>query len=310
MNKIQTAVLSQYHFLLQILEGSGKGQSFRIFPPRVSIGRVDCNIIINDPKVSRTQCILYFKPEGIALEDQANKGNTIVNEKPVQKVILQHKDILQFGDTKIQFIIQDPNFDAEKNKKNFEVIQGKKDDAKEKKSSPMFYFLVVIIVLLLALILLSTTKKQELPALKTQAEINKEIEASTKIQEEIRLKQSQVPQAIQESKHEAQKHFIRGFRDYQNEQYSRALEAFRTALSLDPDHEMSKRYKTLSTKKRQELIDKQMELGEKYKSKNMYDRCAASFEAVLYIINNRKISKYQLAREKMLECQLLKGGNK
>lgn len=312
MSQIQAFNLNQYHFFIQIIDGAGKGQSFRIFPPRVVIGRgPECNIQINDNKVSRVQFEIHFKPEGLVIEDKALKGTTVVNKKSVQTHILQHKDIIHIGDTQIQFNIHDPQAQITGANRNFEVIQGqgKSTDAEKKQKSPMFYFLAVVILLLVGLLLVTSTETKEPIKLKTQEEIQKEIEESEKIKNDILQRQSQISALQQESKKEAQKHFIRGFRDYQNEQYSRSLEAFRTSLSLDPDHTMSKRYKTLANKKRQELIDHQMELGEKYRSKQMYDRCAAAFESVLYIINNRKVNKYQLAREKMLECQLLKGGN-
>ena len=43
-----------FKFMLTVQNGPDTGATFQLLPPRVSIGRgADCNVILNDPRVSR-----------------------------------------------------------------------------------------------------------------------------------------------------------------------------------------------------------------------------------------------------------------
>jgi pSer/pThr/pTyr-binding forkhead associated (FHA) protein len=311
-------------FALKIIQGPHKGDVYRISPPGLLIGRdaTTCKIALMDPRISRQQCRIDFHPQGLSIEDLSGKNTTLVNGASIQQPHeLQKGDQIQLGDTLLSFEIIESSTSS-----NLKVAPSFNMGLGQKKESPttstysgpqksykgyMIIGALVAILVVLYFALPDKTKSGSSSKVQTTEELNKAIEEVQKRQQEIELaKGDLVDQSTQSyyNYYTAEKNYIRGLRDYQNGKYNRALEAFQTALAVNPKHPTARRYYRLAEKKRQESVDQHMDLGRKYKEKNQYRMCISEFEKVLQIINQPSQKKYQLAKEQIKECRLCQGG--
>ncbi|MNS87335.1 hypothetical protein D3C72_1212740 [compost metagenome] len=103
----------------------------------------------------------------------------------------------------------------------------------------------------------------------------------------------------------AQENFIRGFRDFQQGQYSRAREAFQVVLNLDPENELAKRYYHLSKIKFDEMVKFSMIQGNRYREKRNWRMCQSSYTVVMTMLQNRKDDPtFREAKQLLEECKL------
>ena len=106
---------------------------------------------------------------------------------------------------------------------------------------------------------------------------------------------------------EAQAHYLMGFRDFQKGNYSRAMKSFETARAIDPNHEMAKRYYSLSARQRDEFVARHLLEGRRYKEKNMYTRCVSSLDKALKALGETSDQDLKVKEAKALrnECDAL-----
>lgn len=151
-----------------------------------------------------------------------------------------------------------------------------------------------------------TTKKTEV-GLRTDGDIIKSIEQSAGAVDQLR-KQKEVSGHDSLQYKTAQEHYVRGFRDYRNGQYSRAMESFQAALSFFPSHELARKYLIESQKKFDEMVKFHMNQGRKYYGKNNLRLCRSSFANVMIMVKRPDDKNYREARQYYDECDLrLKG---
>jgi phosphoserine phosphatase RsbU/P len=74
-----------------------------------SVGRkVDKDLVIADPRVSRDHALIMLEPEGFFLVDQGSKHGTFVNGERVQRQKLERNDRLEFGARDSTYAIFNP----------------------------------------------------------------------------------------------------------------------------------------------------------------------------------------------------------
>ena len=99
--------------------------------------------------------------------------------------------------------------------------------------------------------------------------------------------------------------FVRGMRDYQLGNYTRAQEFFQLVLNLDPDHALAKRHLYLSKVRFDELIQEKLMLGESYFKKHNFRMCESMYSQVMDMLSGKNNDqKFQLAEKKARECEL------
>lgn len=306
MNAVKLNLFKAIDFLIKVESGPDAGKLFRIQPPKIIIGREQsCQIILKDPKVSRQQCVIQFGDNIICL-DLSSRKSTFVNGKPAHNQILRPGDTITFGDTTLKF-------HARANAIQTPQLQGQtltKQDEKQQAGKPMLIFIAVMAVLFCAFLMLEETTAPKIEEkLATQSDVDKQIQESkdrtTLIRESYEKKKK-----LSENKYlyNVEKHFISGFRDFQNGQYGRAIDSFGTTIATDQSHVRALQYAKTARKQRDDLIDTHLQDGAKYKDKLMYNRCAAEFEKAIVLIDNVHSKKYELARTQYDECRLLKAG--
>ncbi len=74
-----------------------------------SVGRkVDKDLVIADPRVSRDHAIIVLEPEGFFLVDQGSKHGTFINGERIQRQKLERNDRLEFGARDSTYAIFNP----------------------------------------------------------------------------------------------------------------------------------------------------------------------------------------------------------
>lgn len=145
--------------------------------------------------------------------------------------------------------------------------------AEQSGSRTNLYIIVVIIgIFMFWLLTDDTAKKKSEINIRTEADITRAIEDSAKAVQELQTSQSKAGQDTIQYK-AAQEHYIKGFRDYRQGQYSRAQQSFQAALSLYPAHELARKYYVQSQRKFEEQLDRTMSQGRKYYQK-IISECA------------------------------------
>lgn len=140
-------------------------------------------------------------------------------------------------------------------------------------------------------------------AIRNTSESIRDVVAAEKRTQEMMSMKKEKYESVQYKR--AQENFIKGFRDFQQGQYSRAREAFQVVLNLDPENELAKRYYQLSKIKFDELVKFNMIQGNRYREKRNWRMCQSNYSNVLAMLQNRKDdSTFKEAKQFFEECSL------
>jgi len=304
----QIAVTPKFEARLKILNGSQKNSIFKILSSKINIGRSpDCHIQLTDPKCSRLHAMIEFLPEGIIITEFSDKGRMSVNQQVTSRAVLVNNTPIKMGDTELLFIIEDLNTKAlqtsgSPNSLSSDVnpmssgVQGQGPTEQKPKRNNKMMIYVVLILLFLAWVLFSDSGKSKKidVKIKTLDEAKRNIEISEKLREEL-LKKSRLRGRKNPQYRQAQKFYLRGFRDFKNGNYDRSLDLFQTCVSLYSRHILCRRYSMLSQKKLDELRQYNMILGREYFEKNQFKQCIQAYRFVMTSIKDPNNGLYKEA---------------
>ena len=101
---------------LTVIEGDLKGKSFDITGVGTyTIGRRDCDIVLDDEKVSRKHAsIIIVQADRYAVQDLASRNGTFVNGVRLSRRNIQHNDLIRIGNTTLRFTVFDGPVPVEK----------------------------------------------------------------------------------------------------------------------------------------------------------------------------------------------------
>lgn len=309
-----------FKFMLTVREGPDAGASFQLLPPRVSIGRDSvCNVVLSDPRVSRDAAVIEFSMEQITIQITNNRQVLQVNGETATRFSLKNGDVIRLGESELIFFIEAlalgsggrPLSSAPQIHQNIgfhpppsgrpTMYSTESGLSKRQK----FYLIIIVAGSLLAWLLMSETKlnKKDIGP-RTVEEIEKEIKVSGEKSDEIVKKREFKNESEKTRYEEAQRHFSEGFRDFQKNQFARAMKSFETCRTIDPQHQLCMRYFKLSEKSRDSMIAELTLEGRRYREKGMWARCSAQLEKVLDMIQNKDDVKYKSADQLRKECDL------
>lgn len=345
MNSAAVLPRTGFKFMIAVRSGPDAGAVYQLLPPRVSIGRDPStnNVVVNDPKVSRSAALIEFTPEDITIVDLSGRGNLSVNGQTAERLSIKGGDIIRIGNSELSFVVEAMILpDA-----NLPAVQGRMDQggglalagdagpmarqrqggmgggpafgggastrsssnsSRAKKSNRGLFYLIVGIIfagLIYAGTAEQAAKKLD-KGLRTTSEIEKEISETDARIADVAKKRTFRTEEEKTRFEEAQKHYIEGFRDYQKGNYSRAMRSFETARAIDPEHVLSRRYYRQAEKQRDEAVTALLLEGRRYREKNMFTRCTAAIEKALVMMANKDDVKYKQAESMKKECDLLK----
>ena len=90
---------------IKFLSGHDKGKELKIKKLQVSIGRVQCDIIVSDTDISRKHALFEFSEGGkVILRDLASSNGTFVNDMRISDCVLEEKDRIRIGQTNMLFM--------------------------------------------------------------------------------------------------------------------------------------------------------------------------------------------------------------
>ena len=94
---------------LTVIEGDLKGRSFDITGiGSYTIGRRECDIVLEDEKVSRKHASIVIIQQGkYAVQDLASRNGTFVNGVRLTRRDLRHNDLIRVGNTTVRFTVFD-----------------------------------------------------------------------------------------------------------------------------------------------------------------------------------------------------------
>ncbi len=301
-------------FLIEILSGPEAGRVFQLLPPKVRIGRgTENDIVLTDLRVSREQLVLEFRSGQFEVKNISDKNVMRINKYEASHSILKDKDVLTIGGTKLRFrakgaqkslVSPGAGLGEPATARPAPHLRRPRSHAKSEAKSRRLVLFAVTGVLVLVALFSGDKKTDETAPIQTNQLRESSIEESRKRLEDLQQKRSFASEEERQRHETADEHYRRGFRDFKKRNYLRAMQAFQTALSVDPGHERASRYYQLADKSRQKSIDEFLLEGQRYWEKAMYDRCEASLRKAMVLINNPNDPKYTQAETLRKECRL------
>ncbi|MHB8655501.1 MAG: FHA domain-containing protein [Terriglobia bacterium] len=90
---------------LRVIEGREKGTVYPVTKPRITIGRANSDVIINDALSSRIHSSLEVMGSTVLLRDLESTNGTLVNGQRIQTVTLSNGSIFKIGGHSFQLVI-------------------------------------------------------------------------------------------------------------------------------------------------------------------------------------------------------------
>ncbi|PWU12853.1 MAG: hypothetical protein C5B49_15645 [Bdellovibrio sp.] len=325
MNSAARALTPTIAVAVEVVEGPNRGVSQTFAHPVWSIGRGPDNdlILSADVKVSRNHVEVRILGGQVFVRNLNSKNPMLLNGNLTTEGILISGGVVHIGHSTLRFKFESTGPSPSKTQAPYSLPSASIPSADPSKntrrrfrmketpllSHPQFRAFGVLLILgLVGLWLFSDgpqVRKKE-HGLRTSIDVSADVGSSEgevkKILEE--RKEFDTPQYRL-----AQAQFVKGFRDYEQGQYERAMEAFQSARAFYPKHELATKYWTLAKRKFDEKVQSFMVQGRRYKGMQNYRLCQSSFAAVMMMIKDDKNAIYQEARQYYEECRLKASGS-
>jgi len=289
---------------LEILKGNDAGAQFRISGARVLFGRAsDCDVVITDSSVSRNHAELIRAEGGYIVKDLKSSNGVFVNGKKVQEHYLVSGDVFTMGNHAYRYIEVEAAAMNYSRQSQMEgtipgisasssgdiIVPGSSSAGGAKKKRMLLYSVVggLVVIMLIALMASGEDKDKKNADEKKNNEqmssTDKEMSPSdiekSEPKEPVYL--TKIPDDMKEFFDRANEFYFEGKRELRMENYARALESFKKAVTFYPNHAKALFY----IKKLNEMIkgesEKQMRIGRKMMSQYRYDDAIRSFNEVM-----------------------------
>ncbi len=90
---------------LKVLEGAEQGTVYPITKPRITIGRANADVTIDDRMTSRLHCALEISDDEVLLRDLGSTNGTIVNNKPIETARLSSGSTFRIGKHVFELVV-------------------------------------------------------------------------------------------------------------------------------------------------------------------------------------------------------------
>lgn len=292
--------------VLNVISGPHKGDSYEMVSSKVSIGRSKTNDIClsKDHKVSRQHLEISLRANQIWVKNSSSNNSLYVNGQKTEGQPIFNGSTLQLGTTKIQMVLQEKPQGIKTYGDPHSLDSGEPFDKPPKKERKTLLFLLCAAALVVGYFVLEKPKDPISP---------QEVEEKSEVITETGKKEEEAEEKVVKSEfskrknvyyRQAQRKYIRGFRDYRQGQYEKALFSFEACLAIFPQHELCNTYKRRSGKKLDELIQYQINLGKKYSEQRQHRACVATLRNVMLMIKDRSSRLYKDTRKLRSECEM------
>ncbi len=312
-----------------VISGPMKGSVRLMTAAEFTIGRsAECEfLIVNDTKCSRQHASVQWNGTDCEILSLAETNPVMVNGREVMRTVLANGDTVTLGKTEVQFnlitrspqttrvhtaitVVHSPPTQITTNA--FEPQPHYASPPPRARAAPsnpgkiIFYF--VLALTLLWLFTGNSAKKKAQQALRTEQQIQADIDAANKLNEVAQnLPSKRFAKTV--GTQQAQENFVRGFRDYRKGQFERSLDSFQACVTLDPEHALCNRYLRLAQRRFHELVQYNIVLGRKYRDQNQFQACKAAFLNVMVMIKDVNNPAFREARANYDACKTLMEGH-
>lgn len=88
---------------LLVIDGPMKGKVFPVTKARVSLGRRETDIVLEDSEISRKHCVLEVHGTSAVLVDLGSTNGTFVDDQKIETHQLEHMSEFRIGSTVVMF---------------------------------------------------------------------------------------------------------------------------------------------------------------------------------------------------------------
>jgi len=289
---------------IEILKGNDAGAQFKITGSTVRLGRsADSDIVVTDASVSRNHAELIRVNESFVIKDLNSSNGVFVNGKKIKEHYLASGDVFSIGNHEYRYIEKEsilprenqassirssdggtiPGISSSSMNVNVPVSSASGQGLKNKRV--ILYGSIFLILLLLFVMAPSGNKNSNnnnnaQDNSVTAVDQNKAGDMPSDESEEQKIRKK-IPDDEKELFDRASEHYFDGQREFRLQNYSRALEEFRKAVSFYPQHTRARTAAGQTAKKIEEESQRCMSIGKKMYSQKRYEDALRQFDDVL-----------------------------
>lgn len=319
-----------------IISGAMTGTVRLMAVRNFTIGRSpECEfVMVNDPKCSRKHATVEWTAQGCEIACLNENNLLFVNGRPVERSLLHDGDVLTLGETEVQFnlttlpetrrpkasghtriaLLEIPNavpattaFPSANTASPHAPMRPRKPSAGSPTNPGKIIFYFVLGLIVLWLFTGNGAKKKAELALRTEQQIQADIDSANKLNEAAQnLPGKRLDGSV--NTRQAQENYVRGFRDYRKGQFERSLDSFQACLALDPAHVLCNRYIRLAQRRFNELVQYDIVLGRAYRDQNQFQACRAAFRNVMVMVKDANSAAYKEAKANYDACNSMAEG--
>lgn len=308
--------------------------------PIVTVGRdPDCDVVLeSDLKVSRKHFKFEMRGAQLWIKNISEKNSIFVNQMKIDELQITDTCSVQVGDTILKVEVE-PAFGFQPKQpppihlKSLEPLYEEKTKVANQfgmDSSPQPLFIEpqkrektsgnsqvsssnqkTIIYFVLILIIGSYLFFDNKPSQKVSEGLKPRLQVE--VSQSLVRSQDAVSKILEDKEKSgqntlqyktAQEHYLKGFRDYQNGQYGRAIQSFQAALSFYPKHDLALKYHTQAVAQQEKLIQFHLNQGLQNRGRNNFRLCKASYQKVMILVKDSTNPAYIQAKQFFDECSL------
>lgn len=100
-------------YALVVVQGRSPGQVIPLEKPRVILGRAHCDVILEDPELSRQHALIAINGTSVRLEDLKSTNGTFVGGERVEQADLSDRSEFRIGGHELVFVMRDDDLPGE-----------------------------------------------------------------------------------------------------------------------------------------------------------------------------------------------------
>ncbi len=326
-----------YDVFLTIMTGPDTGVAYKLVGQSITIGRSpDNNVVLQDNKASRNHARLEQRPDGYWIQDLGSQNGIILNGQSHREVKLKSGDQLIIGTTVVQFgappvpLLQStktaapgvqplmsapmpPPHGTGMNPNEpwpmAPLAKSKRSRGPSPEQKLVMGVAVAILVGSIAMLTSSEIKKRKAFELQDENKMQETLETIGKENlqkfEEIKIKGKDTPEYI-----EAQNFYLRGFREFREGNFIRAMQNFNSSLALFPAHPLARRYLERSQIRLREEAIAALARGEKALQLQKYGQALNEYQTVKRLLGDPNNENYKLAEQRIRTIELERKRNR